>query len=194
MVRHECCSRSIWSQWYRVENPRVDRFVKNNWLVSINRTMAVALPCGRPVRCSSIQLSATASSNTTVIRKSQYNSGSDRTFVRATSMDNITHRLVSIYQTNAYRKMLLELQSDIIDLPSSNTFPYRAHHRFSYIKLTWIKTHLLVRLRRRQTSVDRTNARRLTQYHQPFYSLDSWLRQKWHAHLRFNRFFPSAYA
>ena len=80
--------------------------------LSINQPMVVILPCGRPVRCSSIQLPATECSNTTIIRQRQYNSGSDRKFVRSMTMNNITHRLVSIYQTSA-RNTLLELQSDI---------------------------------------------------------------------------------
>ena len=81
-------------------------------LLSINQPMVVTLPCGRPVRCSSIQLPATECGNTTVIRQSKYKSGSDSKFVRAMTMNNISHRLVSIYQASA-RKMLLELQSDI---------------------------------------------------------------------------------
>lgn len=80
-------------------------------LVSINQPMMVTLPCGRPVRCSGIQLPTTNCGNTSIRRHSNHNSGTDNEIVRSITMNNITHRLVSIYQTTA-RKMFLELQGD----------------------------------------------------------------------------------
>ncbi|CAF2124988.1 unnamed protein product [Rotaria magnacalcarata] len=74
--------------------------------------MILKLPCGRPIRCSNVQLPSTSCSDTTVTLITKYSDSNNKQFSSALRLSRITDRLVSAYEIAA-GNTFHELQTEI---------------------------------------------------------------------------------
>ncbi|CAM4808984.1 unnamed protein product [Rotaria magnacalcarata] len=118
-------------------------------IITIKEPMILKLPCGRPVRCSNVQLPSTTCSDTTVTLITKYsdnnNNNNNKQFSSALRLSRITDQLVSAYEIAA-RNAFHELQTEI---DTNQTWNKKIIQKFgstliSFLSLILISVLLLI--------------------------------------------------